>query len=59
MLKSKGLNSVGNKQELVERLQSAMSESSGDLSKFEDDLLNVSFYFSLVPRHINNKTTSG
>lgn len=42
MLKAKGLNSVGNKQELIERLQTAMSESSGDLSKFEeDDLLNV------------------
>jgi hypothetical protein len=41
MLKAKGLNAVGNKQELIERLQSTMSESSGDLSKFEDDLLNV------------------
>lgn len=40
MLKEKGLNSVGNKQELIERLQAAMSESSGDLN--EDDLLNVS-----------------
>lgn len=39
MLKSKGLNSVGNKQELVERLQAAVSESSGELN--EDDLLNV------------------
>lgn len=39
MLKGKGLNSVGNKQELIERLQAAMSESSGDLN--EDDLLNV------------------
>lgn len=45
MLKAKGLNSVGNKQELIERLQAAMSESSGDLSKFEDDLLNVSRKF--------------
>lgn len=45
MLKAKGLNSVGNKQELIERLQAAMSESSGDLSKFEDDLLNVSLKF--------------
>lgn len=41
MLKLKGLNSVGNKQELIERLQAAMSDSSGDL-QFEDDLLNVS-----------------
>lgn len=42
MLKNKGLNSVGNKTELIERLQAAMSESSGDLeSKFEDDLLGV------------------
>lgn len=42
MLKIKGLNSVGNKQELIERLQAAMSESSGDLDRLEDDLLNVS-----------------
>lgn len=40
MLKLKGLNSVGNKQELIERLQASMSESSGELN--EDDLLNVS-----------------
>lgn len=39
MLKLKGLNAVGNKQELIERLQAAMSESSGELN--EDDLLNV------------------
>lgn len=39
-LKIKGLNSVGNKQELIERLQAAMSESSGDLDRLEDDLLN-------------------
>lgn len=39
----KGLNSVGNKQELIERLQTAMSESSGELN--EDDLLNVRFLF--------------
>jgi len=38
MLKMKGLNSVGNKQELIERLQAAMSDSSGELN--EDDLLN-------------------
>lgn len=40
MLKTKGLNSVGNKQELVDRLNAAMSESSGEIN--EDDLLNVS-----------------
>lgn len=39
LLKVKGLNSVGNKQELIERLQAAVSESSGELN--EDDLLNV------------------
>lgn len=39
MLKLKGLNAVGNKQELIERLQVSMSESSGELN--EDDLLNV------------------
>lgn len=37
-LKLKGLNSVGNKQELIERLQSA-ADSSGVID--EDDLLNV------------------
>jgi SAP domain len=42
LLKLRGLNSVGNKQELVDRLsQAAVSESSGELDKFEDDLLNV------------------
>lgn len=35
----KGMNSVGNKQELIERLQAAASESSGEIN--EDDLLNV------------------
>ncbi|CRK97828.1 CLUMA_CG011204, isoform A [Clunio marinus] len=39
MLKTKGLNTVGNKQELVERLQSAVSESSSEILN-EDDLLN-------------------
>lgn len=39
MLKEKGLPTVGNKQELIERLQAAVSESSGELN--EDDLLNV------------------
>jgi hypothetical protein len=46
MLKVKGLNSVGNKQELIDRLQAAMSESSGDLDRLEDDLLNVCLHSS-------------
>lgn len=40
MLKEKGLPSAGNKQELIERLQANVSESSGELN--EDDLLGVS-----------------
>lgn len=38
-LKSKGLNTTGNKQELIDRLQAASSEGTID-SKFEDELLN-------------------
>lgn len=48
MLKAKGLNSVGNKQELIERLQAATSV--GDL-QFEDDLLNVSVSISTASSH--------
>lgn len=38
-LKTKGLNTTGNKQELIDRLQAASSEGTID-SKFEDELLN-------------------
>ena len=38
-LKSKGLNTTGNKQELIDRLNAANSDNGID-PKFEDELLN-------------------
>jgi SAP domain-containing ribonucleoprotein len=39
-LKAKGLNTTGNKQELVDRLSASLLDGSHIDSKFEDDLLN-------------------
>lgn len=45
LLKAKGLRTVGNKQELIDRLQLSFETTSGDLdlTKLEDELLNVSW----------------
>jgi hypothetical protein len=56
MLKARGLNSVGNKQELIDRLHLSLAESSVDLdSKLEDELLNVSnFKFLMIFENLSN-----